>query len=141
MCTRSRTSVQTVLQFHIATVVCEQAHCICKITQQFNTSRERFDDSIKFIKEWLNIFYERFDLVDDTTSKIKNHKDFIENRHDQSVFSILCKKNNLESLSAYECDWAILDHKITWNHNIDSPCHMNCIQLIASNLFHSFEYY
>ncbi len=82
---------------------------------------KKTDDSIKFIKEWLNIFYERFDLVDDTTSKIKNHKDFIENRHDQSVFSILCKKNNLESLSAYECDWAILDHKITWDHNIDSP--------------------
>ena len=82
---------------------------------------KKTDDSIKFIKEWLNIFYERFDLVDDTTSKIKNHKDFIENRHDQSVFSILCKKNNLDSLSAYECDWAILNHKRTWDHNIDSP--------------------
>ncbi len=79
------------------------------------------DTSIKFITEWLNVFYERFDLVDDTPSKIKNHKDFIENRHDQSVFSILCKKNNLESISAYECDWAIFDKKRTWKHNIKSP--------------------
>ena len=49
------------------------------------------DTSIKFITEWLNVFYERFDLVDDTPSKIKNHKDFIENRHDQSIFSMLSK--------------------------------------------------
>ena len=53
---------------------------------------KKTDDSIKFINEWLNVFYERFDLIDDTPSKIKNHRDFIENRHDQSVFSILCKK-------------------------------------------------
>ncbi len=82
---------------------------------------KKTDTSIKFISEWLNMFYEHFDLIDDTPSKIINHKDFIENRHDQSVFSILCKKNNLESLSAYECDWAILNHKITWNHNMNSP--------------------
>ena len=82
---------------------------------------KKTDTSIKFINEWLNIFLERFDLVDDTPSKIKNHKNFIENRHDQSVFSILCKKNNLESLSAYECDWVMLNHKRTWEHNLNSP--------------------
>lgn len=82
---------------------------------------KKTDTSIKFIDEWLNIFHERFDLVDDTPSKIKNHNDFIENRHDQSVFSILCKKNNLDSVSAYECDWALSNNKRTWRHNKNGP--------------------
>ncbi len=78
-------------------------------------------DSIRFIKEWLDIFYKRFDLVDDTPSILNNHLKFVENRHDQSVFSILCKKKNISSLSAYELDWAILHNKRTWEHNKYSP--------------------
>ena len=31
-------------------------------------------------------------LIDDSPSISKNHKDFIEHRHDQSLFSLLCKK-------------------------------------------------
>ncbi len=79
------------------------------------------DFSIKFVNEWLNIFYERFDLVDDTPSKIKNYDGFVENRHDQSVYSLLCKKYKLTSLSAYECDWAISENKRTWQHNKYNP--------------------
>ena len=47
--------------------------------------------------------------------------DFVENRHDQSVFSILCKKNDIKSLSAYECDWAIYQNKRIWDHTKHSP--------------------
>ena len=43
----------------------------------------------------LKIFDERFDFVDDTPSKIKNLDGFIQNQHDQSVFSILCKLNKV----------------------------------------------
>ena len=71
------------------------------------------------MKEWNNIFIKRPDLISDKESKLKNHEDFIENRHDQSVFSILCKKK-IKSLSAYECDWALLKDKRTWNHNKNS---------------------
>ena len=78
-------------------------------------------NSMSFINEWLDIFYKRFDLVDDTVSKLKNLNGFIENRHDQSVFSLLCKKYNLESFSAYECDWAYLNNERTWIHNKESP--------------------
>ena len=78
-------------------------------------------NSISFINEWLDIFYKRFDLVDDTESKLKNLNGFIENRHDQSVFSLLCKKYNLKSFSAYECDWAYLNNERTWIHNKKSP--------------------
>ena len=78
-------------------------------------------NSMSFIDEWLDVFYKRFDLVDDTVSKLKNLNGFIENRHDQSVFSLLCKKNNLKSFSAYECDWAYLNNERTWIHNKKSP--------------------
>ena len=60
--------------------------------------------TILFINEWMSLFKKNIKLVDDSPSKIKNHKNFIENRHDQSIFSILCKKYKILSLSAYECD-------------------------------------
>ena len=46
-------------------------------------------------------------MVNDSPSLKKNFPGFIENRHDQSVFSLLCKKNSISSVSAYESDWAI----------------------------------
>ena len=77
--------------------------------------------SMSFINEWLDIFNKRFDLVDDTVSKLENLNGFLEHRHDQSVFSLLCKKYNLKSFSAYECDWAYLNNERTWLHNRKSP--------------------
>ena len=78
-------------------------------------------ESKEFLSEWINIMYNNSHLVDDSISKINNHHDFIENRHDQSVFSLLCKKYKLNSFSAYECDWAIKNNKRTWEHNLNSP--------------------
>ena len=75
----------------------------------------------KFVQNWLDVFKNRFDLIDDTESKIENFPKFIENRHDQSVFSILCKLNKIKSISAYECDWAILNGQRTWNHAENNP--------------------
>ena len=82
---------------------------------------KKTETSINFLNEWIEVFEKRFDLIDDTTSKTLNHKDFIENRHDQSVYSLLCKKYNLQSFSAFECDWAYLDNERTWEHNKNSP--------------------
>ena len=79
------------------------------------------EKSFKFLNEWFDVFNNRFDLVDDTPSKTKNLKGFIENRHDQSVFSLLCKKYKLYSLSAYECEWAYLNNERTWIHTKESP--------------------
>ena len=78
-------------------------------------------ESEKFIENWSKIFEEKFYLIDDTPSKIKNFIGFIENRHDQSVFSILCKKNLIESLSAYESDWGEKNNIRTWDHILDYP--------------------
>lgn len=77
--------------------------------------------SKEFLSEWIDIMYKNTNLIDDSISKINNHVDFIENRHDQSVFSLLCKKYKLKSFSAYECDWAIKNNIRTWEHNLNSP--------------------
>ena len=82
---------------------------------------KKTDKSINFINQWLEVFDKNFDLIDDSISKINNYSDFVENRHDQSVYSLLCKRYKLKSFSAYECDWACLDNKRTWEHNKYSP--------------------
>lgn len=39
-----------------------------------------------------------FQLLSDKNSQLKNHEGFIEHRHDQSLFSLICKKYNLLTL-------------------------------------------
>lgn len=51
------------------------------------------------VKEWMNVFYNDMHLVDDTPSLIKNSDDFIEHRHDQSIFSILSKLYNAATIN------------------------------------------
>ena len=82
---------------------------------------KKTDKSINFLNEWLEVFDKNFHLIDDGFSKIENYSEFIENRHDQSVFSLLCKRYKLASFSAYECNWAFLNNKRTWEHNKCSP--------------------
>ena len=62
-------------------------------------------------------------LIDDSASISNNHKDFIEHRHDQSLFSLICKKRNVYSLSASECEWAEVNNSRTWDHAINFPIH------------------
>lgn len=78
-------------------------------------------NSLNFLDQWLKVFKENINLIDDSSSTIKNFDGFLENRHDQSVFSLLCKKNNIKSLSAYECEWGEKDNKRTWEHNFNNP--------------------
>ena len=83
------------------------------------------DASIEIIKKWLNTIKFDFHLIDDTKSKSPNSEGFIEHRHDQAIFSILCKLNNVETLSAYEYyypskenlnipDWSMLTNFPIW---------------------------
>lgn len=78
-------------------------------------------NSSLFLKEWLDVYNNSVHLIDDTSSKIKNIDGFIENRHDQSIFSLLCKKKNIQAFSAYECEWGEKNYKRTWDHNFDNP--------------------
>lgn len=93
-------------------------------TAQFSAGNiflKKDQQSLDFLNDWKNIFEKRFDLVDDTKSKIQNFENFIENRHDQSIFSILSKMYAFKPFSAYEFDWAEKKNQRTWIHNNDSP--------------------
>jgi hypothetical protein len=59
--------------------------------------------NISIIREFLQVYYDDFSLVDDTSSKSPNFEGFIENRHDQSVFSLIAKKYHIPTVSASEC--------------------------------------
>lgn len=58
--------------------------------------------SMEIIEQWLSVIKTDFSLIDDTPSKSTNIEGFIEHRHDQSIFSILCKINSIETLSGFE---------------------------------------
>jgi len=51
-------------------------------------------ENLALAREWLEVFRRDFALVDDTPSRNPNLSGFQENRHDQSVFSILAKRRN-----------------------------------------------
>ena len=55
--------------------------------------------SLYIYKLWWDTARKFPELFDDKTNKIINYKNFIENRHDQSVWSLICKTNNIEYLS------------------------------------------
>ena len=56
-----------------------------------------------FISQWRSIMENYPDLYDDISFIEQQSPDFIQSRHDQSVFSLLCKSNNLDKYrSAYE---------------------------------------
>ena len=55
-------------------------------------------------------------LVDDTSSKSKELKTFIEHRNDQSMFSLVCKKFSTHLLSATEIEFCYKEGNKTWEH-------------------------
>ena len=81
---------------------------------------KKCDFILNLLNSWKKVF-DQINLIDDSDSIYKNHKEFYENRHDQSALSIICKKNNIFSLSASECDWAEFNGKRVWIHLNDYP--------------------
>lgn len=64
--------------------------------------------SESLVKNWLKIFKEEPGFIDDSPSITPNLVGFKENRHDQSIFSMLCKLNNVPFISSSEVwqpDW------------------------------------
>ena len=76
--------------------------------------------TFNLINEWEKILKEN-NLINASESLSKNHKNFIEHRHDQSAFSLICKKKNVYSISAVECEWAEINKKRTWQHLWNFP--------------------
>ena len=59
-------------------------------------------ESQAIVEEWESVISSDFALIDDTPSTSPNLEGFIEHRHDQSIFTLLCLKHQVETLSAYE---------------------------------------
>lgn len=53
--------------------------------------------TLEIINEWLFVFKNHYNLVDDSPSQTPNHKDFRENRHDQSIWGMINKKHRLKN--------------------------------------------
>lgn len=60
------------------------------------------DQAIRIIKEWQKIIWNHYNLLDDTPSVSANLAGFIEHRHDQAIWTLLCLKHRVKTLSAYE---------------------------------------
>ena len=94
-------------------------------TQQFWSGTIFFknnDFTKNFVNQWSEACKKNY-LIDDSESSLVNHKDFIEHRHDQSIFSIIAKLNNVFHLSASECEWAEDKNGKTWEHLNEKPIH------------------
>jgi hypothetical protein len=57
---------------------------------------------VALMREWAAVIADGFRFIDDSPSKSPNLPGFVEHRHDQAIFSLLCKKHGVETLSAYE---------------------------------------
>ncbi|RDU70706.1 hypothetical protein CQA66_07660 [Helicobacter aurati] len=62
---------------------------------------KKSNKTLRIIDEWLQIFYNHFHLVTDSPSRTANYPEFQENRHDQSIFSLLMKIHNCVTLQDY----------------------------------------
>ena len=78
--------------------------------------------SIDLLNIWEKIL-KKDNLIDDSKSFLSNHKKFVEHRHDQSAFSLICKKKRVYSISSAECEWAEKKNKRIWLHLKNFPIH------------------
>ena len=71
--------------------------------------------SIDFLNEWLNFLLKNREICRDEVSQNLNHKKFIGNRHDQSVFSLMIKTKIIKNDSI---TFEILQSKKILNDNL-----------------------
>ncbi|NDV69777.1 hypothetical protein [Dysgonomonas sp. 25] len=75
--------------------------------------------SVLFFKEWLDAIYADTSLITDQPSRSPNLEGFVENRHDQSLYSILAKKHKIAEVSTNELfpigqNWDLLTDYPIW---------------------------
>lgn len=85
-------------------------------TTQFESGIIFFKKSpttVQFVKDWEKAYNDDYSLATDSPSRVPNFEGFIENRHDQSIYSILAKKYKIAEISTNETfqrDWSLLDN-------------------------------
>tara|TARA_B100001057_G_C22598507_1_gene851839 strand:- start:56 stop:916 length:861 start_codon:yes stop_codon:yes gene_type:complete len=83
---------------------------------------KKSDFTFNLINEWEKVL-KQDSLINDSESLSKNYRNFIEHRHDQSAFSLICKKRGVYSISSAECEWAEKKNKRIWQHLKYFPIH------------------
>ena len=81
-------------------------------TRQFTANRiiiKKNVHSMALFKIWWETAKNYSHFFDDSKSITKNFNNFTENRHDQSVFSLICKTNGVEE----DFDWKSIPIKLT----------------------------
>jgi hypothetical protein len=85
-------------------------------------------ESIRIIKQWRNTIFENFSLIDDSPSLASNIYGFKEHRHDQSIFSLLCKLNGVQTISSFELWYPKRNNFLykfaDWEHLKNYPIHV-----------------
>jgi hypothetical protein len=87
--------------------------------------------SIRLIEEWLKAM-QKINLIDDSPSLTPNFHDFIENRHDQSILSVLSKLIGCELISVEEV------YSTNWESLIEYPIWAKRDKKISTNLRQKF---
>jgi hypothetical protein len=59
---------------------------------------KKCDFSLSVYKRWWEVVRDNPSLVDDTPSIVKNFSNFKEHRHDQSIWSLICKTMNIKEI-------------------------------------------
>lgn len=77
------------------------------------------EESVRFIREWYKTICDDTTLITDQPSRSANLPGFRENRHDQSIYSVLAKKYNITTLSTNEIfpkdqNWNLLEDYPIW---------------------------
>lgn len=93
-------------------------------TTQFESGVIFFKKSpvaIQFVKDWYQAYLDDYSLATDAPSRSPNLKEFVENRHDQSIYSMLAKKYKIAEFSINETcpfdadyDWNLLENYPIW---------------------------
>jgi hypothetical protein len=82
------------------------------------------ENSQKFISKWIQTINQSIAYLDDTPSISPNFPDFIQHRHDQSIFSILCKLHSVDTISSYEYWYPKINSKRPdWDALQEMPIH------------------
>ena len=82
------------------------------------------EKGVRLIEEWASVVNDGFFLIDDTPSKSANLPGFTEHRHDQAIFSLLCKRHGVQTLSSYEYWYPKSDGKTPdWDVLRNYPIH------------------
>jgi hypothetical protein len=75
-------------------------------------------ESERFIDQWSNVFETNIALVDDSPSNTPNFDGFVDHRHDQSIFSLLCKRTEVVLIPDSDIyrihNWSELDTYPIW---------------------------